>query len=467
MLLSKFLLAAVSLCYAQDSHDDHDHDHDHDDHDDHSDEHLAEFGASFATPDDIYFWEAAKVDGSYAEETMLLAVIPVEDTDHEHLEEAEHHLEDLPFDVDSCPDAFVDGYLVPASNGSCWNLHFDLESYFSSFRLNLSGVEAIALFAEHNPAEFENGRHYLISFDGEDMEPVELLDEHSEGSGNKWDALGAAFLVLLVTVSGLLFWSSCARSFEKTHGKMFDLIVYTFAAGALISTAFFLILLEAGHLIETGFSDEAQVTWRWGTCVLAGFLLSTVVDLLFDLSGFNPHSGPENNVSSIAPAEADPPQPKPSGEKLPDILMKQMLAAANNNHEEAQKLGQDISTFKKPEVVQEKTQEQESGPPEKVHKSGFRLDSPHATRVLISIVIGDFMHNFVDGLFIGSAFALCDSSTGWAIALTSAIHEFAQELADYQMLVKEVGFYPSYALAVNFLAGFSVIIGTLVRLYFY
>ena len=112
-------------------------------------------------------------------------------------------------------------------------------------------------------------------------------------------------------------------------------------------------------------------------------------------------------------------------------------------------------------------------------------------RVFISIVIGDFLHNFVDGIFIGTAFLLCDNSTvsltvnifcsiscfqGWAIALTTAVHELAQgilncgiecdtlfsELADYRLLVQEVGLTPFRALAVNFCAGLSVVIGTMV-----
>lgn len=81
-----------------------------------------------------------------------------------------------------------------------------------------------------------------------------------------------------------------------------EVIAYTsaFAAGALLSTAFMLILPEALHLIEDGgmFNDEAQVFWRWGTWLLFGFLTPWIVGVTINIVFF---SG-EKDVVRVAAA---------------------------------------------------------------------------------------------------------------------------------------------------------------------
>jgi len=65
-------------------------------------------------------------------------------------------------------------------------------------------------------------------------------------------------------------------------------------------------------------------------------------------------------------------------------------------------------------------------------------------------MLGDFFHNFADGLFIGNAFLLCNRSLAWTVTATTIFHELAQELADYCLLVNHVGLEPLIALALNF-----------------
>ena len=66
-----------------------------------------------------------------------------------------------------------------------------------------------------------------------------------------------------------------------THGGLSG-----FASGALLACALYLILVEAMHLIGTGTNadgekyEEVAVVWRWGTMVLAGFLIAPVLFLL-------------------------------------------------------------------------------------------------------------------------------------------------------------------------------------------
>ena len=82
----------------------------------------------------------------------------------------------------------------------------------------------------------------------------------------------------------------------------------------------------------------------------------------------------------------------------------------------------------------------------------------------ISILLGDAFHNFCDGVFVGVAFKSCEISVALTITAMTLYHEVAQEIADYFLLTRQVGFSKLKALLFNFLAGLSVLLGGLVVL---
>merc|ERR1739846_50481 len=89
--------------------------------------------------------------------------------------------------------------------------------------------------------------------------------------------------------------------------------------------------------------------------------------------------------------------------------------------------------------------------------------SANIARVLSAVLIGDFLHNLCDGFFIAAAFKACGGSFGWGVVVGSALHELPQELADYAILTgSDVGWAPAKALLWNFLAGLSVLLGTII-----
>ena len=51
---------------------------------------------------------------------------------------------------------------------------------------------------------------------------------------------------------------------------------------------------------------------------------------------------------------------------------------------------------------------------------------PIDVRFAATILIGDFFHNYADGLFIGAAFLSCSQATAISIALATIFHEIAQ-----------------------------------------
>merc|ERR1740123_2945109 len=66
----------------------------------------------------------------------------------------------------------------------------------------------------------------------------------------------------------------------SAHILAFQGILYGFSAGCIIAAAVFLLMFEATHLVGAGWKEEVDVLWRWGTCILAGFVLPSIVDCI-------------------------------------------------------------------------------------------------------------------------------------------------------------------------------------------
>jgi zinc and cadmium transporter len=92
------------------------------------------------------------------------------------------------------------------------------------------------------------------------------------------------------------------------------------------------------------------------------------------------------------------------------------------------------------------------------HHDGF--DEQQAGRGGLSILIGDGLHNFADGVLIAAAF-LTDVRLGILTALTVVTHEVPQEVGDYVVLVN-AGFSKRKALIYNVIAGCGAVLGGVV-----
>jgi len=75
-------------------------------------------------------------------------------------------------------------------------------------------------------------------------------------------------------------------------------------------------------------------------------------------------------------------------------------------------------------------------------------------------LVGDSLHNFIDGLVIASVF-LVDFRLGVITTLAMALHEIPQEIGDFGVLI-HAGFNRTKALVLNFLVASVVIIGGVV-----
>ena len=79
--------------------------------------------------------------------------------------------------------------------------------------------------------------------------------------------------------------------------------------------------------------------------------------------------------------------------------------------------------------------------------------------VAITNLVGDGLHNFIDGAIVAGAF-LSSTDLGIATALAVALHEIPQELGDFGILM-HAGVKPRRALALNFLSGLVGLLGAI------
>lgn len=91
------------------------------------------------------------------------------------------------------------------------------------------------------------------------------------------------------------------------------------------------------------------------------------------------------------------------------------------------------------------------------HHHEHTKEKMHQHGSIAMIVIGDTLHNFIDGLAIGAAF-LVNPSTGIVTAIAVAAHEIPQEIGDFGLLLaKQVK--PRRVLLINILSALAAVVG--------
>mmetsp|Transcript_10835 Transcript_10835/g.12168 ORF Transcript_10835/g.12168 Transcript_10835/m.12168 type:complete len:639 (-) Transcript_10835:278-2194(-) len=81
--------------------------------------------------------------------------------------------------------------------------------------------------------------------------------------------------------------------------------------------------------------------------------------------------------------------------------------------------------------------------------------------LFISMNIGEALHNFTDGVFVGTALLSCGRNMAISIALATILHELPNQLAGWFVMVNQNGINPWIALLLNFLFGLSILLGGL------
>lgn len=79
-------------------------------------------------------------------------------------------------------------------------------------------------------------------------------------------------------------------------------------------------------------------------------------------------------------------------------------------------------------------------------------------------LVSDGMHNFIDGVIIGTSY-IASIPLGIATTLAVIMHEIPQEIGDFGVLIS-AGFTRKRALWLNFITGLTAVLGTVLALYF-
>lgn len=90
------------------------------------------------------------------------------------------------------------------------------------------------------------------------------------------------------------------------------------------------------------------------------------------------------------------------------------------------------------------------------------INKTHIHRFAYMNLFGDSIHNFIDGLIIGTAY-LISVPVGIATSLAVIFHEIPQEIGDFGVLI-HAGIDRKKALMYNFLTATTAIFGTLIAL---
>jgi zinc transporter ZupT len=357
-----------------------------------------------------------------------------------------------------------------------YELAYSNESWVTSVTILFPNDGFYAIFTGHHPTELCGMEDYHSCFRDQTGAEVEILLEEEHGDhdheedghddddrsvADRWFyTLMGCFLCWIVVFSGLIF-VVCGTHHYEHFTKSYLHLMNLFASGAILSTVLFLILIEAYHFIEgvAGFT-EADVAGVFGTAILAGFISPTMIELLVFNEDMEPNDVISNHELEMVEEVKYKPVHKPTQQ---EGGVDRGVVVVHDHEFEA-----DLTTFEDDVPAKEENKDhdhdqasvektvaaKESRLQEAVPKIPFRINT-----TVISVICGDFLHNFCDGIFIGVAVRSCSFSLMWAIIFATMFHEFAQEISDFIILTTRVGLSIPQALTLNAMGGFSVILG--------
>lgn len=101
-----------------------------------------------------------------------------------------------------------------------------------------------------------------------------------------------------------------------------------------------------------------------------------------------------------------------------------------------------------------------------LHRYFHRTDDPDCERkgAAMLLLVGDAIHNFADGIILGSAFLL-NPAAGVATGVALAAHEVPQEIVEFGVLMR-AGYTRLEAIVRNLLSASTIILGTLITFLF-
>jgi len=315
------------------------------------------------------------------------------------------------------------------------------------------------LFLQHAPSEMEGfAGHFLKDQAGADVEAVatepaasaeKTSSSNTDPLRNAGQAIGASVIVSLIALIGLimlvpLLFNRKAASLNS-RGVLAQ-IAQLFASGALLATAFMFIFpetLNAFRQAYVGDSDAQQAAGLGGSAlggIFAGALISMATNIARDGDEQTETAGADEKTTSVELTE-----------KTVDYTDASAVTVAVADGDSG------ASSDSASQVA--------SSSFDAVRRPFCECKMARWSSTAWAVLVGDFLHNFADGVAIGVAFKTCDPAFGWVVATGTIGHEISQELADFAVLITRGRMSIGAALAANFLSGLAALIGTLIALY--
>ena len=142
-----------------------------------------EWAGIFSITDVSHTWTMEKVDGSYADPSMRVVLIPTDTPTEETMHSLEDGVEAL-IEGDTCTIIEDGESMTPVEGGSCFEWHVGTGD-ISTFTIDTTGMSGFAAYTAHSPYEFEATQHYLKDSAGNDVEHV--AEEGGGGHGDHGD----------------------------------------------------------------------------------------------------------------------------------------------------------------------------------------------------------------------------------------------------------------------------------------
>ena len=390
--------------------------------------HPWEYAATFKlTAHAPFSWIWQRKLGKWADADMKFAWYPAATDAAAAIESQEDAAKTL---FATTPTTVIQGAAL--SPGVLYKMTMDQGAALTMFKMTpATATKHITTFMQHSPSEFENKLHWLQDADGGDLEPTAtepakkvavvvpvVPEDHTSTS------YLACVLVLFVSLAGIAFSGKGFLTFVGGTDR-FRVASSAFASGALLFAAFGLMFPEAVHKLGAGGFKESTVNAYFATSFIVGILLcislDNMGDKLFAKKKITAEK-PAVPVDGIAAAIEE-------GGAVATIPAKTNAVAKTDAAPAVPKSFTDTSTW---------------------------------SCIVVQIIVGDFFHNFVDGIVIGTAFKSCSSSAGWTVSAGVVYHELSQEIADFLVLISTGGMSFKQAVVANFLSGTGVMFGCIV-----
>jgi zinc transporter ZupT len=202
---------------------------------------------------------------------------------------------------------------------------------------------------------------------------------------------------------------------------------------------------------------ETAATWRWGASVMGGFLFPVFLHIFFPTLHYHTHPHGENIMAKESEKLVD--ESCPAHQSALDLEQSVPTETVKEDSEPI------VKAVPVNEAKDDKTEaSSDDGSSEEGYETICGCLRVKNLSLFVSMNLGEALHAFTDGIFVGAAYLVCGNALGNSVVLSTVLHELSNQLAGYLVMVNQNGIKPIVALGLNFLFGLATLLGALLVL---